>query len=220
MQPSQPEAPHVALPSRTVTRQLLADLLARATIVSLFTLLSVNILANFLHTGQVTGLLLLASESLVVVMTVARRRAQAVDRSVAAAVLTAVSLIGPPLVRAADVAPLAPDAATVILSAIGLGLVLVGKIALGRSFGLVPANRGVVVRGPYSMVRHPIYTGYLITHIGFLMAQPTPWNAGVFVVADVALVLRALMEERILSADVDYQQYCRKVGWHLVPGVF
>ena len=220
MQPSQPEASQVALPSRTVTRQLLTDLLARATVVSLFTLLSLNILANFMRTGQVTGLLLLASESLVVVLTVARRRAQVVDRSVAAAILTTVSLVGPPLVRAADVTPLAPDAATVMLSAIGLGLVMVGKIALGRSFGLVPANRGVVVRGPYTVVRHPIYTGYLITHIGFLMAEPTSWNAAVFLVADVALVLRALMEERVLSADVDYQQYCQKVGWHLVPGVF
>jgi protein-S-isoprenylcysteine O-methyltransferase Ste14 len=220
MQPSQRDASPVALPSREVTRQLLTDLLARATIVSLFTLLSVNILANFMRTGRVTGLLLLASESLVVVLTIARRRARVVDRSIAAAVLTTVSLIGPPLVRATDAAPFAPDAATAMLSAIGLGLVMVGKIALGRSFGLVPANRGVVVRGPYTMVRHPIYTGYLITHIGFLLAQPTPWNAAVFIVADVALVLRALMEERILSADVDYQQYCRKVGWHLVPGVF
>lgn len=220
MEPSQREAPHVALPSRQVTRQLLTDLLARATIVALFTLLSVNILANFLRTGRVTGLLLLAGESLVVVLTIARRRARTVDRSVAAAVLTTVSLIGPPLVRATDAAPLAADAATAMLSAIGLGLVVVGKIALGRSFGLVPANRGIVVRGPYTMVRHPIYTGYLITHIAFLLAQPTPWNAGVLVVADIALVLRALMEEQILSADVDYQQYCCKVGWHLVPGVF
>jgi protein-S-isoprenylcysteine O-methyltransferase Ste14 len=98
--------------------------------------------------------------------------------------------------------------------------VVIGKIALGRSFGLVPANRGVVIRGPYSLVRHPIYTGYLITHIAFLMAQPTRWNACVLLLADAALVLRALMEERVLSADVEYQQYCRRVGWHLVPGVF
>ena len=40
-------------------------------------------------------------------------------------------------------------------------------MALGRSFGVAPANRGIVVRGPYSFVRHPIYTGYLITHTGF-----------------------------------------------------
>ena len=31
---------------------------------------------------------------------------------------------------------------------------------------------------------------------------------------------RYLLEERVLSADVMYQGYCRRVGWHLVPGVF
>ena len=220
MESRQPEAPRVPLPSRRLTREAATDLLARATIVSLFTLLSVNILANFMRTGRVTGLMLLAGESLVIVLTIARRRARVVDRSVVAAVMTTVSLVGPPLVRATDATPLVADAATALLSALGLGLVLIGKIALGRSFGLVPANRGVVVRGPYTLVRHPIYTGYLITHIAFLMAQPTRWNACVFLLADVALVLRALMEERVLSADVEYQQYCRRVGWHLVPGVF
>src|SRR5471030_2074922 len=107
-----------------------------------------------------------------------------------------------------------------MLSAIGLALVVVGKIALGRSFGLVPANRGVVVRGPYMLVRHPIYTGYLITHIAFVMAHPAVWNVTLLLLADVALVLRALVEERVLKADEAYQQYCRSVGWHLVPGVF
>ena len=217
----QPAAPPAALPpARRLMPEGLSDLLARATIVSLFTLLSVNLLADYMRTGRVTGLMLLAGEALVVVLTIVRRRARLVDRSVVAAVLTTVSLVGPPLVRATETAPLIADAATVILSALGLGLVVVGKMALGRSFGLVPANRGVVVRGPYNLVRHPIYTGYLITHIGFLMAHPTPWNAGVFLIADIALVLRALMEERILSADMEYQQYCRRVEWHLVPGVF
>jgi protein-S-isoprenylcysteine O-methyltransferase Ste14 len=42
----------------------------------------------------------------------------------------------------------------------------------------------------------------------------------VILVADVALIVRALMEERVLSTDAAYQQYCRRVGWHLVPGVF
>jgi protein-S-isoprenylcysteine O-methyltransferase Ste14 len=217
----QPEALPAALPrAPRLTREGLSDLLARATIVSLFTLLSVNLLADFMRTGRVTGLMLLAGESLVVVLTIVRRRARLVDRSVVAAVLTTVSLVGPPLVRATETAPLIGDAATVVLSALGLGLVVVGKMALGRSFGLVPANRGIVVRGPYTFVRHPIYTGYLVTHVAFLIAHPTPWNAGVFIVADIALVLRALMEERILSADMEYQQYCRRVEWHLVPGVF
>ena len=39
-------------------------------------------------------------------------------------------------------------------------------------------------------------------------------------VADTALIVRALMEERVLSSDASYRQYCQRVGWHLVPGVF
>ena len=202
------------------TRGAGTDLLARAMVGSLFTLLSFNIFGDFMRTGRVTGLLLLAGESLVVVLTITRRRARLVDRSAAAAVMTTLSLAGPPLLRAGDMVPLAPDLVTAMVSAVGLLLVVVGKVALGRSFGLVPANRGVVVRGPYTLVRHPIYTGYLVTHLAFVVAHPAPWNACVILIADTALIVRALMEERVLSADAEYQTYCRRVGWHLVPGVF
>ena len=201
-------------------RAIVTDLMSRALIVMLFTMLSINLLADFRHTGHVTGLLLLVGEALVVILTVVRRRAIQVDRSVAAGILTMLSIAGPPMLRASDVAALVPDVATAMISAVGLGLVVIGKMALGRSFGLVPANRGIVVRGPYTVVRHPIYTGYLITHLGFFMADPTGWNAAVILIADSALILRALMEERVLSADAEYQSYCRRVGWHLVPGVF
>jgi protein-S-isoprenylcysteine O-methyltransferase Ste14 len=196
------------------------ELLSRALIVALFSLLSANLLADFIKTGHVTGLLLIASEALVVVLTVVRRRARLVESSVAALVVTTLSLAGPPMLRAGDAAPIAPDALTAGMSAVGLALIVIAKIALGRSFGLVPANRGVVVRGPYMIVRHPIYTGYLMTHIAFLLANPTPWNTAVLVLADSALIARAMMEERVLSADVTYQGYCQRVGWHLVPGVF
>ena len=205
---------------RGLTLEGFNDLLARAVIIGLFTLLSINLFADFMRTGRVTGLLLVASESLVVVLTNARRRAQFVDRSAAAAVLTTLSLVAPPLLRASRAAWLVPDGMTVMISGAGLGLVVMGKIALGRSFGLAPANRGVVVRGPYTVVRHPIYTGYLVTHVAFVVANPTLWNVSVLLLADTALILRALMEERVLSADVAYQQYCTRVRWHLVPGVF
>jgi len=201
-------------------RVIVTDLISRALIVMLFTMLSINLLADFRKTGHVTGLLLLVGEALVVILTVVRRRAVQVDRSVVAGILTMLSVAGPPMLRASDVPSLVPDVATAMISAVGLGLVVIGKMALGRSFGLVPANRGIVVRGPYTVVRHPIYTGYLITHIGFFMADPTGWNAAVILTEDTALILRALMEEKVLSADAEYQSYCRRVGWHLVPGVF
>jgi protein-S-isoprenylcysteine O-methyltransferase Ste14 len=206
---------------KLLNREALPDLLARAAIGALFTLLSLNILSDFTRTGRVTGLMLLASESLVVVLTIVRRRARLVDGSMAAVVVTTLSLAGPPMLRVnGHDSTFVPDALTAALSAVGLAIVVVAKIALGRSFGIVPANRGVVVRGPYMFVRHPIYTGYLITHVGFLIANPAPWNLAVILVADTALIVRAMMEERVLIADVQYQSYCQRVGWHLMPGVF
>ena len=198
----------------------IGDFGAKAMVVLLFALLSTNLLREFLRTGHITGLLLLASESLVVILTIARRRAAVVDSSAKAATATFVSLVGPWLLRATDGVPLAPDAFTTVVSAIGLILVVAAKIALGRSFGLVPANRGIVVRGPYGFVRHPIYTGYLVTHVAFFFAHPTLWNAAVIIIGDGTLIARALMEERVLSRDAKYAAYCRRVSWHLVPGVF
>jgi protein-S-isoprenylcysteine O-methyltransferase Ste14 len=199
---------------------VVTDLVARAIVIVLFSLMSANLFSDFLRTGHLTGLLLLASESLVVALTIVRRRTSLVDRSAAGVIATAVSLAGPPLLRAFNESNMVPDSITASVSAAGLALVIVGKLALGRSFGIAPANRGVVMRGPYVLVRHPIYAGYLLTHAAFLVAHATPWNVAVVIVADGALVMRALVEERVLSADAKYQLYCRRVGWHLVPGLF
>src|SRR5207245_4176985 len=114
--------------------------------------------------------------------------------------------------RAGQRPPLVPDALTAVLSALGLAVVVVGKLSLGRSFGLVPANRGVVVRGPYTLVRHPIYTGYLATHIAFVLQHPGPWNICVLIIPDTSLVLLALLEEGLLGLDAAHQRYGRRVG--------
>ena len=205
---------------RRLDRERLGDLAARLFVGVLFVLLSLNLLGDYLETRRFTGLLLLVSEALVVVLTIVRRRAHIVDRSPATAAVTLLSLVGPPLLRTSAGGGLLPDAATALLSTAGLAFVIAGKVTLGRSFGIVPANRGVVASGPYLLVRHPIYTGYLLTHVGFVLAHPTVWNIAVIVIADIALVLRALCEERVLRHDEKYQAYCGRVGWHLVPGVF
>jgi protein-S-isoprenylcysteine O-methyltransferase Ste14 len=196
------------------------DLLARAVVVFLFGLMSVNLFTEFLRTGHLTGLLLVVSESFVVVLTIARRSTPLSDRSIAAAAATTVSFVAPALVRAGSGIPLAPDALTASVSAVGVAIVILSKATLGRSFGIAPANRGVVASGPYTIVRHPIYAGYIISHLAFAIAHPSPWNIVVLAVGDGALVARALFEERFLKTDDRYRHYCARVGWHLVPGVF
>jgi len=197
-----------------------ADLTARFVVVVLFTMMAIRIGSDFLETGRLTGLLLLASETLVVVLTVLRRATSIVDRSHRARVLTAISMMGPVLVRPAQVAALAPEVATVLLSATGLLVVIAGKLSLGRSFGLMPANRGVVSTGLYRLVRHPIYMGYLITHAGFVAANPTFWNLVMLVAADLTLMWRAVCEEQTLSQDEAYREYQQVVRWRVVPGLF
>jgi protein-S-isoprenylcysteine O-methyltransferase Ste14 len=210
------------LPERTEGLQPadIADIGARIVVIALFTLLAIRIGSDFLVTGRLTGLLLLASETLVVVLTVLRRSTRIVDRSYRARLITGLSLLGPFLVRPASVAPLSAEALTVGLSAVGLLIVIGGKVSLGRSFGLMPANRGVVSSGLYRLVRHPIYMGYLITHVGFLLANPTPWNISILLTADLVLMWRAVCEERTLSQDPAYRAYQDVVRWRVLPGVF
>ena len=198
----------------------IADLAGRCVVVILFSLLAIRIGADFLATGRTTGLLLLASETLVVVLTVVRRSPYQVDRSYRARVLTGCSLVGPALVGPSSLPALAPELLTVAVSAVGLSVVCAGKLSLGRSFGLMPANRGIVSSGLYRAVRHPIYMGYLITHVGFLAANPSPWNAVLLLCGDIALMWRAVCEEAILSRDPAYRAYLQVVRWRVLPGIF
>ena len=202
------------------TAQYLTDLLARATIIVLFSMMAVRFGNDFLQTGRLTGLFLLLSEALVVVLTLVRRSAHSVDRSMRARVLTIVSVLGPPLLAPAAVAALAPEAVTVAVSCAGLAVVIAGKVTLGRSFALLPANRGVVSTGVYRLVRHPIYMGYLISHLAFLAASPSLWNFAALFVADGALLARAACEEETLSQDLAYRDYQSRVRWRVVPGLF
>ncbi len=200
-------------------RERLADLLARAAISCLFVILAIRIGREFLETGHFTGLLLLMSEALVVLLTVVRRRAAVVDRSWGARVVATVSIVGVPFIVPSG-GGLTADSLTASISAGGLLLIIIGKATLGRSFGLMPANRGVVENGIYGVLRHPIYAGYLVTHVGFLLAHPSAWNLAVLAVSDVALMIRALYEERTLAQDPAYAAYMTRVRHRVCPGIF
>jgi protein-S-isoprenylcysteine O-methyltransferase Ste14 len=196
-----------------------AERFSRVAVSTLFVVLAWKVFVDFVETNRTTDLLLLIGQLLVVVLTCLRRPASVIDRRAGVRFVATVSMMAPLLSRPSQMPSLIPEVTAALFVSIGLVVVVVGTISLGDSFGVLPANRGVKRRGLYRIVRHPIYLGYLITHIPFIAAHPSSWNLAVLIVGDAALIVRALYEEQTLGRDPQYVQYCQAVKWRLVPGI-
>ena len=107
-----------------------------------------------------------------------------------------------------------------VVQLLGLSLTCHGFWSLGRSFGVVAANRGIKRGGPYAFVRHPIYLSHTITTGGFVLANPSTFNALLYVAVTVFQLLRIVAEERVLTSSGDYATYAQQVRWRLIPGLF
>jgi protein-S-isoprenylcysteine O-methyltransferase Ste14 len=70
---------------------------------------------------------------------------------------------------------------------------------LGRCFGIFPEARGLVTRGPYRWVRHPVYLGELISAFGFVVEKPLPIVIAFYLAFVAFQYWRAILEEGALS---------------------
>lgn len=113
-----------------------------------------------------------------------------------------------------------PFAALELLQLIGFAIVLVALGALGRSFGIVAANRGVKTAGLYSFVRHPAYTGYLVSYLGYVGENASIRNIALLAVGTAAQLVRIGEEERTLLLDQAYRAYLARVPRRLIPFVY
>jgi protein-S-isoprenylcysteine O-methyltransferase Ste14 len=115
---------------------------------------------------------------------------------------------------------LIPEWLAVCLQVIGMSIQISAKLSLRRSFGILPANRGVVIHGPYKLIRHPMYFGYLVKDIGFLLPNFGWRNVIVLLVQWSLQIGRIIREERLLSGDATYREYAKRVRYRLITGVF
>jgi protein-S-isoprenylcysteine O-methyltransferase Ste14 len=165
------------------------------------------------------NVLLLVSDGIVVVMMVLRRRTEAVSQ-LPMDWLLAMAATAAPLMAMGGGHALVSDPVGYGLMAAGLFLSLYAKVALWRSFGLVAANRGVKSSGPYRLVRHPMYLGYTITQVGFVLLNPVWTNVALYGSAFLLQILRLRAEEDLLSQDPAYAAYMTCTRFRLVPGIF
>ena len=83
------------------------------------------------------------------------------------------------------------------LSIAGFTLSTLSLFDLGKSFGVSPANRGVVRSGVYRYFKHPMYVGYVISEAGFIVLNP--WNMALWGLSITLYLFRAKIEANIFS---------------------
>ena len=209
-----------------VIRSGVLDTFERAAILLLFgsflqaLVVSIGTAIRFGQSVVIGDVMLLITETMMVFMVLFRRGAKSLslrpgDWALAFSA-TCLSLLARPFPGQTH----AWDRVAILLTIIGLTTQLVSKLTLGRRFGVVAANRGLCTSGPYRLVRHPIYMGYVLLHTGFFLLNPTLWNLCIFATLYTIKIPRILAEERLLGQDPEYQQYMKKVRSRLIPGVF
>lgn len=206
-----------------VPRQFRADHLDRFekfAASAVFVFFAYRMVHAYIGTGSMITLIYFFDQLLVLGFILARRASKDISLRLDdwlygfAGTLLAV-LLGPPSGQA-----LVPTAVLPAILLLGTFIHLWAKLTLRRSFGVVAANRGVKAAGPYRIVRHPMYLGYVISQTGFFLAGPTLENTTIIALSWIAYVLRIIAEERLLMQDPAYRSFAATTRYRLVPGLY
>lgn len=103
------------------------------------------------------------------------------------------------------------------LSLAGVAFAIWTLFTLGKCFDVTPADRGLVSKGPYSLVRHPMYSSELFSVLVMALMDLSLRNVFVTLALTASLILRILWEEQIIRG---YSDYSLRVRSRLLPGVW
>jgi len=119
--------------------------------------------------------------------------------------------------------PQAPEVAGAVAFVLAFVLIFIVFRANTYTSGVIEIAEGqrVISTGPYAMVRHPMYTGGML----FILAAPLMlgswWALIPAGIVCAGIVVRLLDEERFLATNLPgYTEYCQRVRWRLLPGVW
>jgi protein-S-isoprenylcysteine O-methyltransferase Ste14 len=87
----------------------------------------------------------------------------------------------------------------------------------------IQTDRGhkVIDTGPYAIVRHPGYVGFMLFFVGGAVCLGSLWALIPAGLASTLLVLRTRWEDQTLQAELPgYKEYAQRVHCKLIPGVW
>ena len=212
-----PDATTVRRSSRTVPIVRIAANIIAAFGAALFAKAGLD---YYLRTHSLIGGAFFAEEMWIVVAYLVRRPARVTSQRPVDWLLAFGGTFGGVLLRPDGAHPHWGVVAGFDLQMIGLVICVASFMALGRSFGFAAADRGLVQRGPYSLVRHPIYASYFFLQIGYLLQSLSLRNTLVVFFICSCNIGRAVVEERLLVSSGPYNDYRLRVPWRLVPGLW
>jgi protein-S-isoprenylcysteine O-methyltransferase Ste14 len=85
----------------------------------------------------------------------------------------------------------------------------------------VDSGQKVISTGPYSVVRHPMYTGSLVMYGFTPIALGSWWALTGSVLLFILIIFRILSEEKFLIENLEgYKDYRLKTKYRLIPGIW
>jgi len=188
---------------------------ALAIVFSLFALAHVQ---NFIEAPRLSLALLVGMETILVALFLTRKDADETLYSWQAWLTTVAGTMFPLLLRPAAIAE--DMLIGQFVQTAGVAIQIGALVALNRSMGLLPAHRGVKTSGVYRIVRHPLYAGYAIVLIGYLISNWSPYNAALIIGGMGFQVLRIRYEELLLRGFPAYVSFAGRTRWRLLPYVW
>ena len=185
---------------------------------TLFLLFAIANGKSFIENPRLSVLLIVVTETIVAVLLVIRRDPDETEHSWQTWTTTTFGTIAPFLLRPIDAT--ADMLFGQILQVAAFSMQIAALLYLNRSIGLLPAHRGIKSSGLYSWVRHPLYTAYVITYLGYWLNNQSVTNAVIVVAGTAFLVMRIHYEEALLFRYADYTRYAKRIRWRLIPSVW
>ncbi len=107
------------------------------------------------------------------------------------------------------------------LSYIGVMWVLVVNEFAGRTIE-VTGKQKLISTGPYALVRHPMYSFFLVLTLALGIGLGSYWALLVLALSiPIGLHFRIVYEEKLLREELEgYDEYCMKVRWRVIPYIW